>query len=156
MRPILLAATLAVLAASAAKPVLAQAVGVNHSRGTAVTFGEDRQGYGRALLEGLMPGQIASWEAQGISTRIGTAQISVNNDRQPEFAVRLENPEQCDRYGCLTFVFMMIGRDWKPVLQTKTATLTVGELDRASGMALLLTDGASAWAWDGQSYDMAH
>lgn len=121
-----------------------------------IVFQEDASGYGRALIDQLMPGRIAGWSSSGVTTRLAVAQIALRSgDPQPAFAVRIENAEMCDlRNGCLTFVFVLRGADWKPILQTKSTALGIGPYDPRSGMAGLFTDGMQRWDWDGQRYDV--
>lgn len=153
------AVALTVAAALAAVPSLAQVTpGPHLAPGTAqVTFRADENGYGRALSDSLMPGRFDLWNAKGVATRLAVAQLAIRSgDQQPAFAVRFENAEMCDiRYGCLTVVFQLRGKDWKPVFQTKTVALAIGAYDPASGMASLYTDGMQRWDWDGDRYDIA-
>ncbi|MFC4236136.1 hypothetical protein ACFOY8_12985 [Thalassospira xianhensis] len=122
---------------------------------TEVTFWPDTNQYGLALLEQNSKYLLERYEQQGIPVTIKVAQIDLDDNGQPEFAVRTES-SLCDRYGCDTKVFMLIGTTWKPILQTRTSRLLMGGKDRTSGMALLQTDGNSWWAWDGQRYDIVY
>jgi hypothetical protein len=138
-------------AGQAGAQTLSVAEAVAQSRPAA--FSDDRDGYANSLIESLMPGRLASWAQAGTATRLAVAQVQLSGDNQPSFAVRVENPEMCDRYGCLTFVFMLVQRAWKPVFQTKARMLAVGPSDPSSRMALLVT-GGTVWAWDGSHYDV--
>lgn len=153
---LLTAAALAVPAASI--PVSAQiAAGPQFAASVSqIAFQGDASGYGRALVDQLMPGRLAGWASGGVSTRLAVAQIALRSgDPQPAFAVRVENAEMCDlRNGCLTFVFVLSGGDWRPIFQAKSKALGIGPYDPRSGMAGLFTDGMQRWDWDGQSYDM--
>lgn len=155
-------AALAIAAALAATPALAQLSpapppGPQFPMGAVqVTFLGDTSGYGRALSDSIMPGRYDQWISDGVATRLGVAQIALRNgDPQPAFAVRFENAEMCDlRFGCLTVVFQLRGRDWKTVLQTRTVALAIGPYDPTSGMAALYSDRMQRWDWDGDRYDI--
>lgn len=141
-------------AAAALAAFLAAAPSFAQAQARAIQFGEDTGGYGFSLVSGTMRSSVEAWSREGRQTRLAVAEVALNGDGQPEFAVRVENSETCDRYGCLTFVFMLVGREWEPVFQAKTTALALGPRDQQSGMASLHSDGATAWAWDGQRYDV--
>jgi hypothetical protein len=152
-----LALAVATLAAAAALPGGARAQQVisvvPQDMGKPVQWGPDSHGYGRVLAQGVMRARLAEWDKRGIKTAFEVAQLSLRGDGQPEFAVRVENRDMCDANGCVTFVFMLLGRDWKEVFQSKARTLSVGS--GATGMQPLYTNGSVMWGWNGTRYDVA-
>lgn len=122
------------------------------SAGQPVHFEADHHGYGRFLLERTHKAVLSLDEARGVRVRIGVAQVDLNSDNQPEFVVRPDGPSMCDRSGCATYAYMLIGREWKIVFHAHTRELEVRP--SGAGMAALSSAGET-WEWDGEWYSPA-